>query len=333
MIKKHDIKHGTDAWHSFRANGIGGSEAATVMNLNPYGSAMVLWAEKCGYSQPDKRDNEAMFHGRNLEGYVASLWEGWDWSTGGYMDGYGKGIRRCSNPGCYFVNDEYPWLFASPDRIINPGEHDSDGVVLDDGGILECKTISGMSAAAWDNGVPMHYLIQCYTYMVVLGLDYAEIAILEDGRKFNVFPLRMNEVITNAIISSTRDFWYGKVLPARELVESMTGANHGEVEPMVWAYQPEPDGGDACRRFMSDKFKSVKAEERGSVELYGLCVDYKEVSGKIKELSSKKDLVSSKIENAFVLSGADRFTFGDDGYVSYFMKKGASKRQLNVRLK
>lgn len=41
-----DISH--EEWLSFRKTGIGGSDAPTVVGVNPYNSRYALWADKRG---------------------------------------------------------------------------------------------------------------------------------------------------------------------------------------------------------------------------------------------------------------------------------------------
>jgi putative phage-type endonuclease len=59
-----------EEWLQWRKKGIGGSDAATILGLNPYASLLSLWADKLGM-MPEREDNEQMRQGRDLEGYVA----------------------------------------------------------------------------------------------------------------------------------------------------------------------------------------------------------------------------------------------------------------------
>ena len=62
-----------EEWLEWRRGGIGGSDAATIVGLNPYRSRLELYADKLGM-MPEKEDSEAMRIGRDLEEYVASRW-------------------------------------------------------------------------------------------------------------------------------------------------------------------------------------------------------------------------------------------------------------------
>ena len=48
-------------WLSLRNKGIGGSDAGTIMGINPYRSRLSLWMEKTGQKEPDDlTENEAV---------------------------------------------------------------------------------------------------------------------------------------------------------------------------------------------------------------------------------------------------------------------------------
>jgi putative phage-type endonuclease len=61
-----EIQQGTDAWHEFRAQGIGGSEVGTILGLNPYQTPMQLWRVRT-HRDPSDISNYAMERGQRLE--------------------------------------------------------------------------------------------------------------------------------------------------------------------------------------------------------------------------------------------------------------------------
>ena len=67
-MKKHikiiPIKPHTKAWYEYRQTGLGGSEIATMMGLNPYQSRLRLYHSKVGDIVSDNFDSERMFMGR-----------------------------------------------------------------------------------------------------------------------------------------------------------------------------------------------------------------------------------------------------------------------------
>jgi predicted phage-related endonuclease len=73
-----DTKNMThEQWQLFRMqNGIGASEAAIVLNLNPYQSAVKLFYNKVEMNI-ENIENEKMFWGTVLEESVANVWKYW----------------------------------------------------------------------------------------------------------------------------------------------------------------------------------------------------------------------------------------------------------------
>lgn len=67
-INESDLKQGSPEWHAFRSGGIGGSEIATVIGVNPYETAYKLWQYKTGLKEaPDISENYAVKRGQTLE--------------------------------------------------------------------------------------------------------------------------------------------------------------------------------------------------------------------------------------------------------------------------
>ena len=110
-----DITH--DEWLALRRTGIGGSDAATVVGLNPYSSPYYLFCDKRG-ELAEKADTEAMRQGRDLEQYVADRW----------MERTGK---KCKRNNYMWRSTKWPFMLADIDRE----------VVGENAG-LECKTTS-----------------------------------------------------------------------------------------------------------------------------------------------------------------------------------------------
>ena len=68
LVSTKDLPH--EEWLKYRRTGIGGSDASTIIGLNPYNSLFRLYADKKGFISA-KEDNEAMRQGRDFEEYVA----------------------------------------------------------------------------------------------------------------------------------------------------------------------------------------------------------------------------------------------------------------------
>lgn len=71
-IKIENVSH--DQWLENRKSGIGSSEIATIVGLNPYETPYQLWLRKTG-QVPPKEENFFMKAGHYLEDAVARFYE------------------------------------------------------------------------------------------------------------------------------------------------------------------------------------------------------------------------------------------------------------------
>lgn len=181
-----------EAWLQERRKGIGGSDAAALLGLNPYKTPYVLWADKTG-RLPEAPDNEAMRQGRDLEDYVAQR----------FMEESGKKVRRKNS---ISYSKQYPWALANIDRV----------VINEDAG-LECKTTSVLNLKRYKNGeYPVEFYCQCMHYMAVTGSKKWYLAVLVFGRDFMIYEIERDEEEITALMEAEKHFWeeyVGKDVP------------------------------------------------------------------------------------------------------------------------
>lgn len=177
-----------EKWLEYRRKGIGGSDAATIIGLNPYKSRLELYAEKLGFMS-EKEDTEAMRTGRDLEAYVAQR----------FTEATGKKVRRNN---FMWKHDEHSFMIADVDREI-VGENSG----------LECKTTSVWNKSDFGNGeIPLTYYVQCMHYMATMGYDRMYLAILILGKGFFWFTIERNDEEIAALIESEKAYWNDHIL-------------------------------------------------------------------------------------------------------------------------
>lgn len=187
-ISTLDMNH--DEWLEHRRKSIGGSDAASIIGLNPWSSPYTVWADKLG-KLPPKEDNEAMRQGRDLEFYVAER----------FAEKTGKKVRRENH---ILINPDYPFAHANVDRM----------VVGEDAG-LECKTTSSLNLKNFKNGAfPDIYYVQCVHYMMVTGCSKWYLAVLVLNKEFMVFEIERDEEEIKALAEAEAEFW--KLVEAKE---------------------------------------------------------------------------------------------------------------------
>ena len=85
-----------EEWLKIRESGIGSSEIATIVGLNPWETPYQLWRRKLGIDPP-KQENFAMKAGHYLEDAVARFWS----------DETGQDIIK-SSAGDWLIKDNEP---------------------------------------------------------------------------------------------------------------------------------------------------------------------------------------------------------------------------------
>jgi putative phage-type endonuclease len=304
---------------------VGGSDASTLLGLNPWTSKITRWNQSVGTANMKNIDNEVMFHGRLLEDYVADLWQYWTGDPVEMINNYQsktklrKSIRRNS----IFINPEYPFLFANIDRQIT--SHDTE----EGKGILEIKTISGYNADKWEGGIPPYYIAQIQLYMLVLGYNYGQFAFLKDGRHMDVFTVEANPNIQATIVEEAFNF-YNSVQDARKIIEEGRPTNPTEAYRMI--SHLEPDIEDEYKvdldQFLSEKHKAMV--DRISIdsddELKNLTREYVQARQEEKLAKETKQLHMQQLKQIMLHRGAQEVDFGDSGKIVW-------GKTFNVRFK
>ena len=139
-----DIEQGTEEWHEWRHQGIGASDAPTVMGENRWKSRQQLLYEK--RKRIREPTNEAMRRGAALEPEARSR----------YQQVTGTTVR----PAC-LQSTEFDWLRASVDGISNDGSS-----------VVEIKCgVKAYERTASSRQVPIYYVGQLQHILAVTGLS------------------------------------------------------------------------------------------------------------------------------------------------------------------
>lgn len=179
-------------WLTVRKQGIGSSDAAAAIGLNPYKSQLELWLEKTGRdtSMPkiDPNDEESpAYWGNILEPIVASH----------YTKRSGHRVRRI-NAVLQHPDPKLPWMLANIDREV---------IGADDVQILECKTAGINGARLWKEGVPEYVQLQVMHQLAVTGKQAADVAVLLGGQHLEIHRIDRDDSMIARLIDLERLFW------------------------------------------------------------------------------------------------------------------------------
>jgi putative phage-type endonuclease len=149
-------------WLAEREKGIGGSEAAAILGMNPYMTNVELWEYKTGRREREDKDSPYMKYGRNAEKALIELFS---------LD-YPKYKTIIPEPYTLQRNGEYPYILGTVDGELSCQENEVADIMSSTvrKGFLEVKTTNIMASRQkeqWDERVPENYYIQILHYFLV----------------------------------------------------------------------------------------------------------------------------------------------------------------------
>lgn len=211
-----------DDWLEVRRTGIGSSDAATAVGLNPYQSQLELWMQKTGKGDllpaiDPNDDSSPMFWGSMLEPIVAAH----------YTKRTGRKVRRVN---AVLQHPQHPWMLANVDREV---------VGSPEVQLLECKTAGIHGARLWKDGVPEYVQIQVMHQLAVTGYRAADVAVLIGGQELRIFRIERDDALIARLIALEKAFW--------QLVEQGTapaGDGSDSAEKALRCLYPHSDGED-----------------------------------------------------------------------------------------
>jgi putative phage-type endonuclease len=173
----------TVAQLEMRRSGIGASEMAAVLGVSEWRTALDVYRAKVlGETTPE---TPHMQRGRLLEPVVAEM----------YAEEVGEKLVRCTET---LRSDTYPHVLATPDYYA------SDRIV-------EIKTANNRQSYKWGvpgtDQIPVDYLVQVMTQMLVTGQVRADVAVLIGGDDFRIYPVAYNEKFGELIGQRAEAFW------------------------------------------------------------------------------------------------------------------------------
>ncbi|MBK6757422.1 MAG: YqaJ viral recombinase family protein [Moraxellaceae bacterium] len=191
LVSTKDINR--QQWLEVRKQGLGSSDAAAAVGLNPYQSQLELWLIKTGRDadlpKPDATDESSpMYWGNILEPIVAAH----------YTKHTGHKVRRI-NAVLQHPESDKSWMLANLDYAV---------VGADDVQVLECKTAGEYGARNWREGVPEYVQCQVQHQLAVTGKQAADVCVLICGQEIKIHRIERDEALITKLIELERRFWH-----------------------------------------------------------------------------------------------------------------------------
>ncbi|MEE9383172.1 MAG: YqaJ viral recombinase family protein [Nannocystaceae bacterium] len=178
----------TEVQKEARMHGLGGSDMATILGLNPYQQAHELCLVKMGAMEaPDLSEKDTVLFGHLLEDPIAEL----------YTARTGKKVRRVN---VTKHHKDYPFLMAHADRDV-VGERRG----------LEIKNVGFRMAGLWgDDGgadVAEYYIPQPMHYMLCFDYEAWDVAAMIGGQECRIYHLQRDKEWDDLLIETAHEFW------------------------------------------------------------------------------------------------------------------------------
>lgn len=176
-----------------RKKGIGASEAAAILGMNPFVSPLDIWLVKKGLKVVE--ENEAMKRGQKFEPIIAEM----------YQEATGLELIKSDT----IYHPKYQILYATPDRIIK-GQKKG----------LEIKNVGMNMADGWGeegtDEIPQYHLIQCIMCMAMTDYPEWDASPLIGGEDFRIYHIDRDIELENSIIERLLKWWETYIIGNRE---------------------------------------------------------------------------------------------------------------------
>lgn len=248
-----------EEWLKAREEGIGASEVASVVGLNPWETPYQLWRRKRGIDKPQE-ENFMMKAGHYLEDAVARF----------YQDESGNEIITSSATDFMFIDKAKPFLRVSPDRTywLQNMTHNDDNK-----GILECKTTQ---KSIDRDDLPKHWFCQVQMLLGVSGYERGSLAWLSSGREFDYTDIAFSPDFYGWLSEEVERFWVDNVVGGVE-------PDAINVSDVLTKYNRHIDG--KLLEVGDDIFKDYQ--------------DLKDLKKQIAALDERKETLEGRIKMAF----------------------------------
>lgn len=182
-------------WLNWRQKGIGGSDVAGVLNMNPkWTNPFKVYISKVEVVG-EESSSEAAEWGSRQEPLIRQK----------FRENHPELKVRQSH--FMWQHPEKPWMLANVDGFIYDEQKGW--------GVLEIKTASEYLLKKWDDAdglVPEEYLLQAQHYLAVLGLNWGWFAVLIGGNKYREFYFERDQELIDSLVTLEEDFWVNHVM-------------------------------------------------------------------------------------------------------------------------
>jgi putative phage-type endonuclease len=153
-------------WLKEKEKGISGTDAASIMDLNPYMTKLELWEYKTGKKVREEIENEYMHYGKDAEKYLIDLFR---------LD-FLHHVVQVPQEYTLQKNKDYPFIIGTVDANIFTSEKCNIEIPFNNlysnlkRGFLEIKTANVFKKETWEKWaerIPDNYYVQILHYFLL----------------------------------------------------------------------------------------------------------------------------------------------------------------------
>lgn len=311
---------------------IGASDIGTVTGSNKWKCKRRLFYHLIGMYSSEWRTAKSV-GGHLLENVVASNWESWTPNEEEFLFNLERGVklRKTKKADFFLLNDEYPQLFVSVDRL-HDGQTFSPftGQEYAELTPIELKTTERDYYKLWEDGITQPYKEQVMAQMMVTGTEVAVFNVLVNGVYFHTREVEFDKVLSQFIDHETRQFAQ-LCIAGKQIVDLINSAKSKaekeEYQAMLEDITPDASALDDEQDLNKELFSKSDGSIKGSESDFKLLIDYQLAHDQIKAYEEVKQQAKNRITTLMKDAEVMEFEFGrvtwrrSDGKRDYFSLK------------
>jgi predicted phage-related endonuclease len=311
---------------------IGASDIGTVIGSNKWKCKRRLFYHLIGMYSSEWRTAKSV-GGHLLENVVASNWESWTPNEEEFLFNLERGVklRKTKKADFFLLNDEYPQLFVSVDRL-HDGQTFSPftGQEYAELTPIELKTTERDYYKLWEDGITQPYKEQVMAQMMVTGTEVAVFNVLVNGVYFHTREVEFDKVLSQFIDHETRQFAQ-LCIAGKQIVDLINSAKSKaekeEYQAMLEDITPDASALDDEQDLNKELFSESVGSIKGSESDFKLLIDYQLAHDQIKAYEEVKQQAKNRITTLMKDADVMEFEFGrvtwrrSDGKRDYFSLK------------
>ena len=310
-----DAAPGSAEWLRERNNGIGASEVATLLGLNPYNNTVLdLWLAKTGQAE-SFAGNYASRRGQHMEPFVLAAFA--EEHPGMNID---TPPRHC------------PSIIRHPDVAAARFSPDALGQDRHADYVIEIKTANSRQVSKWaDGNMPDAYKAQVGYQLAITGLDQAYVAADVAGH-YEERIVTADAGFSEQVLELVDNWWWDHIDPnGPKKIPDPDAVRDRDILPKLWKADVtlEPV---VLPSFMVQRLKDTKAALAAAKTDYAVACA--EVQVALGEAVAGVDAAGDQVCTWGPVKGrstVDRKALADDGLLDKYSVTGESGRAFRVK--